>query len=163
MSDIVLNIAGIEPGSRLAAAIHARANIFELTQKTHDAALCPAEPGGLSHALRAAHAVRIARLNGDQDFERHFAELLEQAGADTATQHVADLGFDGGGNARTKALIRHVDLVAADPKSASGSDIELLRQAGVPDADIVRLSELIAFVSYQIRVVAGLKLMRALP
>jgi uncharacterized protein YciW len=34
-----------------------------------------------------------------------------------------------------------------------------LRTAGLDDADIVRLSELIAFVSYQIRVVAGLRLM----
>jgi uncharacterized protein YciW len=163
MNDVVLDIAGIEPGSRLAAAVQARADIFELTQKTHDAALCPAEPGGLSHALRAALALRIARLNTIHDFESHFAGLLDQAGADTATRRVADLGFDGGGDARIDALIRHLDLVAADPKSASGNDIELLRQAGVSDADIVRLSELIAFVSYQIRVVAGLKVVRALP
>ena len=163
MSDIVLDITGIEPGSRLSAGVQARADIFELTQKTHDAALCPADPGGLSHALRAALALRIARLNGERDFEGHFARLLDRVEADIATRRAADLAFDGGGDAKIAALIRHVDLVAADPKSASGGDIELLRQAGVPDADIVRLSELIAFVSYQIRVVAGLKLMRALP
>ena len=34
-----------------------------------------------------------------------------------------------------------------------------LRTAGLDDSDIVRLSELSAFVSYQIRVVAGLRLM----
>jgi uncharacterized protein YciW len=34
-----------------------------------------------------------------------------------------------------------------------------LQSAGIADADIVRLSELIAFVSYQIRLVAGLRLM----
>ncbi len=33
------------------------------------------------------------------------------------------------------------------------------KAAGIAGADIVRLSELISFLSYQIRVVAGLRLM----
>jgi uncharacterized protein YciW len=63
-------------------------------------------------------------------------------------------------DARLSALIRHTDLIACQPRKASGADIELLSSAGVSEADIVRLSELIAFVSYQIRVVAGLRLMK---
>lgn len=49
--------------------------------------------------------------------------------------------------------------MALNPKNASSKDIEALVNAGVPEDDIVRLSELNAFVSYQIRVVAGLRLM----
>jgi uncharacterized protein YciW len=37
--------------------------------------------------------------------------------------------------------------------------VEALRQVGVTDADIVRLAELAAFVNYQVRVLAGLKLL----
>ena len=54
MKDLMLELAGIEPDSPLAAIVAKRADIFELTQKTHDAALKPQEPGGLSHGLRAA-------------------------------------------------------------------------------------------------------------
>ncbi|MFI0847983.1 CMD domain-containing protein [Mesorhizobium sp. IMUNJ 23232] len=138
-----------------------RADILALSDRTHDAALTPDDPGGLSHAERAAFACRIARLNDDSGFERHFEQLMDDADADDSVRRLAEAWFDGGGDARTRALIRHVDLVAHDPKSATKNDIELLKQAGISDADIVRLSELIAFVSYQIRVVAGLKLMRA--
>ena len=38
-------------------------------------------------------------------------------------------------------------------------DISKLQAVGVSDADIVRLCELIAFVAYQVRVAAGLRLM----
>ena len=160
MNDVVLELAGIEPGSRLAGAVAKRADIFELTQTTHDAAITPSDPGGLSHGMRAALACRIARLAANADLERHFRALLDRVGASAVERRFADLDFSGE-DRRTSALIRHADLIACDPKSATGGDIRLLGEAGVSDPDIVRLSELVAFVSYQIRVVAGLKLMRA--
>ncbi|HTV70370.1 MAG TPA: hypothetical protein VMF90_17720 [Rhizobiaceae bacterium] len=159
MNDIVFRLAGIDPGSHLAEVVAKRADIFELTEKTHDAALTPAEPGGLSHGLRAAIACRIARLNGDQAFVDHFEGLLDGARASSDERKLSDIGFKGSDD-RSRSLIRHADMVAANPRAATGADIEALRQAGVAEPDIVRLSELVAFVSYQIRVVAGLRLMR---
>ncbi|MBB6464874.1 uncharacterized protein YciW [Aminobacter lissarensis] len=160
--EIIAAIVGIEPGSELAAVVAGRADIVALTQQTHDAALMPVEPGGLSHAERAALACRIAKINDAKDFEEHFETLLDNSGASGDTARIADIWFDGGGDNRLKALIRHVDLVAHAPKDATRRDIELLQEAGLTDADIVRLSELVAFVSYQIRVAAGLRLMRGL-
>ncbi|BCH17855.1 CMD domain-containing protein [Mesorhizobium sp. L-2-11] len=159
MNDVLLRLSGIDPQSELAKVIAKRADIFELTEKTHDAALRPADPGGLSHAMRAAIACRIASLNGDAAFRDHFGAMLDQAAPDEIERQVSDLDFKAS-DPRISALIRHADLVAANPRSASGRDIELLRQAGIAEADVVRLSELVAFVSYQIRVVAGLRLMR---
>jgi uncharacterized protein YciW len=75
------------------------------------------------------------------------------------SQSFANTEFDGGDDARAKAILRHTDLVTLNPKEATPDDVLALRTAGLDDADIVRLSELIAFVSYQIRVVAGLRLM----
>ena len=43
-----------------------------------------------------------------------------------------------------------------NPKQATEGEILALKSAGILEADIVRLSELIAFVSYQVRVVKGL-------
>jgi uncharacterized protein YciW len=127
--DVIASIVGIEAGSELARVVEGRADIMALTQQTHDAALIPADPGGLSHET---------------------------------TARIADIWFDGGTDGRLKALIRHTDLVAHAPKNATRRDIELLQEAGFSDGDIVRLSELIAFVSYQIRVAAGLRLLRGL-
>lgn len=160
--DVIAAIVGIDPGSNLSKVVSGRADIMALTQKTHDAALTPGEPGGLSHAERAALAIRIAKINDHKAFEDHFATMLETAGMPEDAARMADIWFDGGSDARSRALIRHVDLVAHAPRDATGKDIELLRQAGICDADIVRLAELIAFVSYQIRVAVGLNLLRGL-
>ncbi len=160
--DVIAEIVGIDPGSALAQVVAGRADIMALTQQTHDGALMPENPGGLSHAERAAFACRIAKINDDKDFETHFEAMMEKVGASDATARIADIWFDGGSDARLKALIRHVDLVAHAPKDATRRDIELLREAGIAEPDIVRLAELVAFVSYQIRVAAGLRLMRGL-
>lgn len=159
MRDMMLELAGIAPDSPLAAVAARRGDIFELTRKTHDAALKPAEPGGLSHGLRAALACRIAALNGDDAFLEHFRKALHEAKASDAEKRVAELDCTGS-DAWQAALIRHTDLVACEPRRASGADIELLSRAGISAPDIVRLSELVAFISYQLRVVAGLRLMK---
>ena len=52
-----------------------------------------------------------------------------------------------------------MDKVAAHTRDIAADDIAALQDAGVTDADIVRLCELNAFLAYQIRVVSGLQLM----
>ena len=49
-----------------------------------------------------------------------------------------------------------MDRVAALPRDIAAEDIAALQEAGLPDADIVRLCELNAFLSYQCRLDAGL-------
>lgn len=161
-ADILISAAGIGATDPLREVLAGRADILALTQQTHDSALMPVDAGGLSRAERAAIAVRVARHNQDEALTQHFTTLLEQADNAAEAALIADLSFSGGDDQRLQALIRHTDLVTRSPKDATGADIEKLRQAGVNDADIVRLSELLAFVSYQIRVAAGLRLMRGL-
>ena len=93
-------------------------------------------------------------LNNEEVLARHYDGLIG-----TGNLAIADTGFDGGGDFRLRAILRHTDLVAVNPKEATSGDVSALQSAGMTDADIVRLSELIAFVSYQIRVVDGLRLM----
>lgn len=151
---IVAKAAGISAESSLADVLSGRSDILELTEKSHDAAIRPKQPGGLTHSERAALACRIAKLNNETVLASHYESLIGNGLA-----AVADTEFDGGADNRLKAILRHTDLVTVDPKEAVSGDITALRSAGINDADIVRLSELIAFVSYQIRVVAGLRLM----
>ena len=158
--DVVVTEAGICPGTRVYEALLSRADVMALTQATHDAALRPRDPGGFSHAERAALATRIARLNRDNGLAEHYAEMMREAGADAATERFADLDFKGGDDRRTAAIVAYTDLVAVSPRDTRAAHIDALKAAGIGDADIVRLSELNAFLAYQIRLTAGLRLMR---
>ena len=151
---VVAKAAGISKSSPLKGALALRSDILELTEKSHKASLRPNQSGGLNHATRAGLACRIAKRNNESVLARHYETMFS-----VGSQEFANTEFDGGNDARSKAIIRHTDLVTLNPKEATADDISALRDAGLCDADIVRLSELIAFVSYQIRVVAGLRLM----
>ncbi len=151
-----LQIAGVEPGSRLAKIVDGRADTMALTQATQDAVLSPKVPGGIARSERAALACRMARLSGETQLAAHYETLIPRA---DAAEAMANPSFDGGGDRRLSALIRHVDLVTQAPKDATRDSITALRDAGIAEADMVRLSELIAFINYQIRVAAGLRLL----
>ena len=70
--------------------------------------------------------------------------------------------YSGDGDRRVEAILKHTDLVTASPKDASEVDIRKLEDSGISTEDIVRLSELIAFVNYEIRVVKGIRSMEQL-
>lgn len=159
--DVIARLAGVAPGGAVAAALAGRADILTMTAESEAASLLPQEPGALSHGERAALAVRVARLHEEPGLAAHYGELVARAGATDATAALADPAFKGGGDKRLAALIAYTDRVSLAPKDAVAGDIERLQAAGIDDADIVRLAELVAFLAYQIRVVQGLKLMQA--
>lgn len=57
------------------------------------------------------------------------------------------------------AVLSFVDKVANQTRDAAAADISGLQAAGVADADIVRLCEPVAFLTFQIRVISGLRLL----
>ena len=148
--------AGLSSNDPLGETLRSRSDIFDLTAVTLQAALKPNEPGGLSHGQRAALAARMARLNGEEAIAIKFADKINDVEREGK---LADPSYAGESDERVSALLRHTDLATKKPKDATSDDIERLKQAGFDDADIVRLSELIAFMSYYFRVVAGLRLM----
>ncbi len=160
-TDVVRHAAALPPDSPLQAALEGRADILAMTQQAHDAALVPEEPGGLSHALRAALALRATLLHEEESLADHYSGLLKAAGADGALVALADPATQDFADARLAAFSAYTDLASLSPKDATADDIEALKAAGITDADIVRLAELTAFLAYQLRVVAGLKLMQA--
>ncbi len=143
--NVIERLIGAAPGSAVAEAMAARAALIEASQANYDAVLTPKDPGGLPQSLRFALAARVARLGGDGPLAEHYAAGGTLPEADT----------------RLTAILRHVDLIATTPREASRADIAALQAAGVSTDDIVRLSQLIAFVSYQLRLIAGLRLMGA--
>ncbi|WP_028748045.1 CMD domain-containing protein [Rhizobium mesoamericanum] len=156
---LIESLAAVRPGSALAEAMEKRAEILRLSEAAHDAVLLPRDPGGLSHGLRAALAARMARHNNNEALAGHYDGLVERA-ADNATALLAQPGTNVD-DKRTDEIVRHADRLTIAPREATRGHIEALRSAGVSDADIVRLSELAAFVNYQVRVIAGLALIGA--
>lgn len=148
-----LKSAGLEAGSAPAAAVEGRAGIFEATQAAEDAVLRPQDCGPWSHELRAALAARIAVLNGERELSAQYAA---DAGDHAALTDPAADGPEQG----LSAVVAFMDRVAADTRNVTAHDISGLQAAGVADADIVRLCELNAFLAYQLRVIAGLRLMK---
>lgn len=134
-----LAAAGVSANSATGRAAQTRANILEMTQAAEEAVLRPTEPGGVSHAMRATLAARIAEAAGDSTLAARYAG------------EKADL---------PDHISAFADKVANQTRDIAAEDIAALQTAGVADADIVRLCELVAFVAYQLRVVAGLRLMQ---
>lgn len=160
-SNLIERLSGAGPG--LAGILAGREEIMRLSQASHDAVLLPRAPGGLSHAERAALAARMARWNRDQALETHYRGLLREAGDSPILVALASgaEAVEATPDRRLRAITRHVDLVTRAPRDATKDDIAALVAAGLAEPDIVRLAELIAFVNYQVRVIAGLRLLEA--
>ena len=100
----------------------------------------------------------MCRHVGDDALTRHYDSYL----AHSADLDAAPLAHPKGttGDPLRDAIAHHADLLTLAPREATRQDIEALTEAGLSEPDIVRLSELAAFVNYQLRVLAGLKLLK---
>ena len=72
-----------------------------------------------------------------------------------AQQHLEALG------PRLAAALEHVHMLVFHPRDADARSLQALLDAGWSTTEVVTLSQLVAFLSFQIRVVAGLKVLAA--
>jgi CMD domain protein len=151
MTDIVDTAAGLAPGSAVAALRRQREAFVRHTQGSHEVLIAPADPGGVSLVERAATALRVASIERETALIAHYRERLGEIGGDPAAIEAMQLP------PRLAAILRHVSLVVTAPASATQADLEALRNVGLAPRDIVVLAQIVAFVSYQVRVVMGLR------
>ena len=130
-----------------------RAEIGDLSRAARKAVLSPEDAGGWPATWRHAVAARICTLHGQAGLA---AGYLAGAGDDAALADPENHGDD----ARMRTVLGFVDHVATQPRDIAETDISGLRDAGVTEADIVRLCELGAYLAYECRVAAGLSLMK---
>ena len=147
--DVIDHAAGLAPGDPLHAARRFRAKVVEATQASHDALLLqPVE--GLSPADRLRVATHVCTLAGATSLERHDADRL----ADAPDR-------DEPSSPALPAMLTFAGALTTDPRLGDRAAIDRLRDAGLGDAAIVALAQLVAFLSYQLRVVAGLAAMKS--
>ena len=65
--------------------------------------------------------------------------------------------------ARLAAAFEHVHMLVFHPRDAAPAALQALLDAGWSTTDIVTLSQIVAFLSFQIRVIAGLRVLAAHP
>ncbi|MEJ4047061.1 hypothetical protein [Erwinia sp. SLM-02] len=159
MIDAIDKAAGLSPDDALFSARRFRAEFVEGAEACRRSVLMPENDLGLNAALRLALARRIAALNNDLPLIAEYDALLADTQPDDSLQALA-----AGESALAEplaTLAHHSDLITRTPDRADADAIRRLEQAGLNNPQIVALSELIAFVNFQTRVTAGLRLMRS--
>jgi CMD domain protein len=115
-------------------------------------------PAALTEAVAAA--VAEARTNGP--YGRYPAGPLSREDTGGASYRV------GAATRRTlgprlAAAFDHVHMLVFHPRDAAPASLQTLLDAGWSTTDIVTLSQIVAFLSFQIRVVAGLRVLAGRP
>lgn len=128
------------------------AGFYAAALVAHDA------PPGLAPAIAAEIAQGAAR----GPYGRYPAGPLSAEDAEGPVYRVAPAARAVLG-ARLSAALEHAHLLVFRPRDASPQALQELLNAGWSATDIVILSQLVAFLSFQIRVVVGLRALAAHP
>lgn len=159
--DIINQLAGITDDSPLGKLRASREVTFNAAQGSFKALLEPDDPGGVSRFERDAIAYRVAFLEQSQPVaELHRTRLQENSASGGEIEAIEDYPETGVLPARLNAMLAHVDLLTLEPSAASPEALTALRTAGLSTRDIVTISQLIAFVSFQVRLLASLRVMK---
>ncbi|CAH1649449.1 conserved hypothetical protein [Hyphomicrobiales bacterium] len=138
-----------------AIAARTRSGIVEMSRQAEAAVTAPRDPGGFPSPWRLAVSARIARMNDLPNLVDHYLASVSEP----ALRALADPA-EAGRDEREKTVLAFMDKVARETRAVAAEDIAALKAAGVTEADIVRLCELNAFMSYQCRVFAGLAVLK---
>ena len=149
--DVIDQAAGLQASDRLYAARRFRATAIEHTQASHDALLFDAVEG-LSVSDRLKVAIDVCQASRAATLTRHYQALLADPARAQDTRSPA-----------AAAMQQWSRTLTLDPRNGDQSSLRALKASGLSDAAVVALAQLVAFLSYQTRVVAGLKALAASP
>ncbi|MFL9925693.1 CMD domain protein [Herbaspirillum lusitanum] len=160
--DIVDRLSGLPAGSPIHTLRHQREKVAAATQGSYDTLFDPTLEGiGLDERLLVA--LYACRLTGGSELIAHYRERLLALPADAAQLKVVEQGVPEDLPAgRLQAMLAFTRALTERPVEGDKAAIETLPAAGISTPAVVALAQLIAFISYQVRVVAGLKAMDAL-
>lgn len=160
MHDTVDRVAGLTQGSPTFEVRHGRAKVVVATQGSENGLFDPAL-AGLSLNERLLVALLCCALVPARGLADEYRARLKANGSDDAlVSRVATGDWPAGTDERLAAILRFAHTLTTDPVKADKAALLRLKDAGLTTPEVVTLAQLIAFVSYQTRVVAGLKAMQ---
>jgi CMD domain protein len=159
-ADLMDALLGEEASAKVAAVRGLRADIAAHMQNNYTTLLEPQDEAGVSHVERGLVALRVAVLEESIPLIQHYRTYLAQHGAASDLVQAATVSTLAAPlSLRLVALLAHVERLTLEPRTATPADLDELKAHGLTDANIVTISQLIAFLSFQVRVLAGLQLL----
>ena len=155
--DVINTLGGIAANSPLATLRAQRADVQTHTQNSDAALLNPDDAGGLSLIERHLVGLRIGTLNRNSAIATRHREQLHALKADAVIVTAVEAQGTMTRPHRLAAILHFTDTLTLEPRAAAPTDIEQLAAAGLSDKDIVTLGQLIAYLAYQVRLLAGLR------
>jgi uncharacterized protein YciW len=159
--DAILATALDEAGRERVAAIRRHKPELAAELRAYDEAVFrpdPASAAALPAADRFVLAVRVASHTHSRAVVDWYAHLAAEAGASTeVVDRARDVGAAWTDGSRLAAAIRHADKLTTRPATTGPEDVAALKTAGWSPAAIMALSQVVAFVSYQLRLIAALR------
>lgn len=191
MTDLIDSLAGIAPGTSIDAARDRRPEARKHAQASYVALFEPADPGTFTLAERFAVAAFVAGLHNRAETVGFYTGKLTEADATLATAilaEVEDANATGPYGAyppgplsredqagllyrasapgllgpRLTAALEHTHMLVFHPRDSAPEWLQSLLDAGWSTTEIVSLSQIVAFLAFQIRVVSGLKTLAAM-
>lgn len=153
------DFAGVPARERLAVAAFVAGLHAEPAARDFYSAKLVAAAGG---PIAAAVDAEIMRGNAQGPYGSYPAGPLSREDRAGPVYRVSDGGRRILGARLTKAF-EHVHLLVFRPRDADPAALQALLDAGWSTNDIVTLSQLVAFLSFQIRAVGGLRALAAAP
>jgi uncharacterized protein YciW len=118
--------------------------VRSLSQLSYESLFQPDDSSRLSAHERLSVALRVAELNEVPGLALHYREKLASA---APAEGVSGRLFE---------ILRHTDLVTLYPVRTVSAALAKLSRYGLTESEIVTLSQIIAFVAYQARIIAVL-------
>lgn len=161
-NDLIDRLVGLRPGDATYAVRHQREKVAAATQGSYDALFDPAL-SDTPLAERLLVALYACRLTPAPELAAHYRQALRDANVDSILIQIAEQGSASDfSDPRLSAIFEFTRKLIEKPVEGDRAALQTLPNAHISTPAIVALSQLIAFLSYQIRLVAGLKAMKAL-
>ena len=161
-SDTLDRLLGLSPQSQTYVTRREREKVVAATQGSEDGLFDPALPG-LSEVDRLYVALYACLLTPSPELAAEYESRLTKLDANSQTinciqkskiQHI--------GNDRLEAMLNFTHTLITKPINADKMALSALPKAGLSTPEVVTLAQLISFVSYQVRLAAGLRAMQEL-
>lgn len=154
--DVIDRVTNLVPGSVGHDLRHRRQKVASATQGSYDSIFEPAITD-LSVAERLLCALHACRLTPSPQLAAHYrSQALKENIPHDLTEIVALGSADDVGDARLRAMLVFTRTLVQKPIDGDREALAKLTAVGLETPAVVLLAQLIAFISYQTRLAAGL-------
>ena len=160
--DTIDKITGLNAEQDTYSIRHQREKVVVATQGSEHALFDRCLPG-LSLTERLLVAYLACQLTPSRITAQYYLDKLKNEQADPLMlEQLAQGKWDQIKEPRLDAIFKFTHTLITDPIRADQKALLALKHAGLSTPEVVTLAQLISFVSYQVRLAAGLKAMQSL-